>query len=53
MNGLDLDKKMREILAGVTRETVLTSTAALVELGFGSKLSYQLVEKVLTAKEKV
>lgn len=43
---------MREILLAVTPETVLSSTAALVELGFSARLSFQLVEQVLDARAK-
>lgn len=53
MTGEDLDKRMREILAAVTPETVLSSTSALVELGFSAHTSFSLVEKVVTHKQKV
>lgn len=50
MTGLDLDRAMRQILTTVTPETVLHSTAALVGLGFGALMSYQMVEKILLAR---
>jgi Holliday junction resolvasome RuvABC DNA-binding subunit len=52
MNGFELDKRMREILTAATRETSLSSTAALVELGFSPRLSWEMVEKVIIKKAK-
>jgi hypothetical protein len=51
MNGIELDRRMREILSSASRTTVLSSTAALVELGFGARQSFEIVEKCILAKE--
>jgi hypothetical protein len=50
VNGEELDRRMREILANATPETALSSTAALVELGFGPQASFQMVEKIIQAR---
>lgn len=43
---------MREILMAATRETSFSSTAALVELGFSARVSFQIVADVIKAKER-
>lgn len=43
MTGFDLDKEMRAVLLAARPETVLSSTAKLVELGFPARASFDLV----------
>jgi phosphohistidine swiveling domain-containing protein len=52
MTGLELDRRLREILSTVTKETSFTSTAAIAALGFGVKQSFEIVCATLLAKEK-
>lgn len=53
MTGAELDQKMRQIILAVTRETVLSSTAALVELGFAPAASFRMLQGALAAKEAI
>lgn len=41
---------MREILSNVTPETVLSSTRALMELGFSARVAFDILEKCITAR---
>lgn len=50
MNGQELDRAVRAILARVTRETVLTETRNLVALGFGHSQAFVLLCAVLSAQ---
>jgi hypothetical protein len=52
MTGFELDRRIREILLNARPETVLSSTAALCELGFGTWQSFLIVEKVITTPEE-
>lgn len=52
MTGLDLDTAMRKILMEATRETSLSSAAALVKLGFSAPSAFQLVCTVILKKEQ-
>lgn len=47
MTGAELDRRMREILLKATPETILSSTASLVELGFGPRQSFEMICKVI------
>jgi hypothetical protein len=51
MTGLDLDQQMRNILANLTRENVLSSIEALHALGFGINASAHLALSVLAARD--
>lgn len=50
MTGLDLDRAMRQILTAATPETILSSTRALADLGFGVRQSYDMIEKIILAR---
>lgn len=52
MTGIELDKRMREVLTAATSETVLSSVAALVELGFNPQESYKIIIKVLLNRDR-
>jgi hypothetical protein len=52
ISGMDLDRRMREILMAATRETVLSSVSALVELGFPGPLSFTLVSDIIIARDQ-
>lgn len=52
LTGMELDRRMREILSKATRDNVFGSVAALVELGFGGRASFEIVTKVIAAKER-
>jgi hypothetical protein len=52
MTGPELDKRMREILLNVTRETVLSSCIALTELGFSGRASFSIIEKCIAYRDK-
>ena len=52
MTGQELDKRMREILLGVTYETAWSSVVALVELGFLPSAAFELVRKIEEVQEK-
>lgn len=52
MNGIELDRRLREILQNATRETSLSSAAAIVELGFSPRMAFEIVEKVILAREQ-
>lgn len=52
MTGIELDKRLREILQSATRETVLPSVAAIAELGFSPRTAFVLVTNMLEAKDK-
>lgn len=52
MTGEELDREMRAILNGITPENVFTSAAQLYALGFGARQSWEIAEKVMSAKEE-
>lgn len=52
LTGVELDRRMREILLNVTEDTVLSSSAALMDLGFGATQSFQMCEQIILAKQK-
>ncbi len=52
MNGIDLDKEMRKILMAATRDNVLASAKALVDLGFPGVAALHMVSDIILAKEK-
>jgi hypothetical protein len=51
LTGIELDRRMREILLNATRATSLSSAAALVDLGFGAMQSFDIVCTAILAKE--
>jgi hypothetical protein len=52
MTGIELDRRLREILSNATRETSLSSAAALCVLGFEPTQSFEIVCKAISAKEE-
>lgn len=53
MNGLELDKAVREILGNVTAETSLSATRKLADLGFGVRASWEIVCRVIEERVAV
>ena len=52
MNGIELDRKLRAILATVTPETSLSAAQKIAALGFGARTAWFLVEAHLTGVTK-
>lgn len=50
--GERLDRRMREILNGVTEDTVLNAVIGLAGLGLSLRQAFRTVEKVLADKER-
>ena len=50
MNGIELNRRIREILETVTPETILSSSMAITELGIGVFAAFHLVEAILRAR---
>lgn len=50
--GEELDRRMREILDGVTQATALDATSKLIDLGFAPVASFDLVVATLLGKVK-
>jgi hypothetical protein len=51
MTGLELNERLRQILSTVTRETCLSATREIADLGFGAATAFALVCAELEAAE--
>lgn len=51
MNGIELDRRLREILMSATRETAVSSALAIHKLGFDGMVAIKLVTDVVLARE--
>lgn len=51
LTGPELDRRMREIMTNLTPENVLSSCAAMMDLGFGPVQSLDMCEQILKARK--
>ena len=49
---MELDQQIRKILVAVTEENVITSTTAIMDLGFPPRTAFALVAQIVEAKRK-
>jgi hypothetical protein len=52
LDGVALDRRLREILISVTRANVISSAAAICELGFGARQAIDICDDVIRAKDE-